>query len=409
MLIAYPGLHYFKIYPSPQMMGTILVFTCLFIFIIGASNRIKILGLITFGCIFITHPISPAIAAIFVVSLYIVKLPLNRPKFSLKRISVIGMALVLFLIIALTTSFRRVMELSLNRLEKLFSSNAISGLIDILSNPHFLYREIYFLNQLVYIIYFITALIMILFIVKIGVKSQKGFKMRILSILRIIGRKRLYALITAFLFIVFGIVLYIITSLQDLIERSLTFFILVISIFIISILMEHMPRTNMRSKGKESEKPSLHIKQKSKRTVIIFIVIWVVPVSLVFPTVAYSIGVYNSTPPSEDSGLTFLSDNVPLDNKNISISFLSQMAMYLEPPIEVSLPPGELFDNKGLENQTDIVVLRSIGYYYFAMRVDLSLDDNRWISYKDEVNNSFIFNKIYSNPSFEVYIRDRNE
>jgi len=55
--------------------------------------------------------------------------------------------------------------------------------------------------------------------------------------------------------------------------------------------------------------------------------------------------------------------------------------------------------------QPDLVVFRSTGYYYAAMRYDLSFEDNRYSEYLDFVNSNK-YDRIYSSSTFEIYSRN---
>jgi hypothetical protein len=63
---------------------------------------------------------------------------------------------------------------------------------------------------------------------------------------------------------------------------------------------------------------------------------------------------------------------------------------------------------------SDVVVLRVNSYFFFAMRYDLSFEQNRYtaleerlsdVRYSSALNAPILYNKIYSNEKFEIYVR----
>jgi hypothetical protein len=51
-----------------------------------------------------------------------------------------------------------------------------------------------------------------------------------------------------------------------------------------------------------------------------------------------------------------------------------------------------------------VVVFRKSGYYYSAMRIDLSFERNRYTEYKDKIE-AEQYDRVYSSPTFEVYLK----
>jgi hypothetical protein len=126
--------------------------------------------------------------------------------------------------------------------------------------------------------------------------------------------------------------------------------------------------------------------------------------ALTFPVVAYSIDAYSSFPKSEEAGLRFLVERGALDGKKVATTSVSQLALY-----DRSLLEGAAFvemNERGgydlVETAPDLVAFRSTGYYYSAMRFDLSFEDNRY-NRELELIESSDYKKVYDSPTFKIY------
>ena len=100
-------------------------------------------------------------------------------------------------------------------------------------------------------------------------------------------------------------------------------------------------------------------------------------------------------------GLEFLASEEPLEGKTVVGSTLHQLSFY--PQADLEQTGFFRFDSaQGLE--PDVVVFRKSGYYYSAMRIDLSFERNRYTEYKDKIE-AEQYDRVYSSPTFEVYLK----
>jgi len=215
---------------------------------------------------------------------------------------------------------------------------------------------------------------------------KKNIRARFSDSIHKIGYKNAVVIITAFVYIAFTIVLVMISHAFVLIERGLSFFILLISLYIASnIYFFESP-----FKKKECE-------LKVKKYISVGGVACLLLVVITFPIISYSIDAYNSYPPSEESGLEFLSTSVFLVNKTLYMGSPGQLNAY------VSSTPN-LTIRRMSSKQLDIVVLRQSAYYYYSLRLDCSFEDNAYTRFENGITHNNTYDKIYTNPTFGIYV-----
>ncbi|MEJ2242287.1 MAG: hypothetical protein P8Y18_09110, partial [Candidatus Bathyarchaeota archaeon] len=180
-----------------------------------------------------------------------------------------------------------------------------------------------------------------------------------------------------------GFLLFLSSGERFLLGRGLLYFIFFGSIVFASYLVNY--------------------RQISKKIRTTFVIVLVISLFCSFPVISYSKEAYNSFTPSTGSGLTFLTSNIDLPNKSISMGADQQLAAYLDltknytfvgfPPNLTSHPP-------------DVIVMRLNTYYVIAMRYDLSFTNNSYTILEQQLNtnSSLTYNKVYSNPRFQIYL-----
>jgi hypothetical protein len=129
--------------------------------------------------------------------------------------------------------------------------------------------------------------------------------------------------------------------------------------------------------------------------------------TLSFPVIAYSIDSYSNIPQSEEDGLKFLVEKGSLEGETVFGTNMVQLALYAPPSFYKTR--FESFNRKGLwdlsEIKADMFAFRNTGYYYAAMRIDRSFENNRFNEYLAEIENAG-YHRIYSSPTFNVYSVD---
>ena len=128
-------------------------------------------------------------------------------------------------------------------------------------------------------------------------------------------------------------------------------------------------------------------------------------VVLTYPVVSYSIDAYTSFPQSENRGLQYLTSNVPLDNKLISIGAAGQLSSYTKPPTNYKF----VYSTFNISNiRPDIIIFRNSYYFYISMRFDLSFENNTYTKLFKEINSSELYNKIYVSETVDIFIRNKD-
>jgi len=167
---------------------------------------------------------------------------------------------------------------------------------------------------------------------------------------------------------------------HDLAERSLTFVILNLSCLIASAGIGLLSNKRMKS----------------------ILLLFVMFLTLSYPVVAYSIDAYTGFPESEGNGLKFLANEADTAHKKtVILAGSAHLALYSPHSII------EKYVSKDTITKADFVAFRSTGYYYRAMRFDLSFNDNLYTEYLELVKNDDTFNNIYMNPTTEIFGKNR--
>lgn len=386
MLIAIPGLHYIEMHPSPHAVASLLMLTALLLLARRGATAKIIAVVAIIAIIIISHPLTPPILSIFLAAALLTTIGYSR-RFGRTQVALAGM-----LIFCLGGWFvwyvfypagpweeRLGGFLDLVRmLWELESSRAI-----VLGEP-FMYGNIHNLNIAIYCLYAAAAVVGIGYIGARTYSQEKSIKNLVSKLGGLHPGEAFMALSVPLL-----LVLTFLLAEQNpvLVERGLTFVILALSCIIASVIVRSYPFRIIR-----------------KRIVHSVVIIGVLFLTLSSPIVAYSIDAFNSFPVSEGAGLEFLATEVPLQEKLMAIYGAHQLVLYAESSLSERCgylsPPGEPVDFAKIK--PDLMVFRRTGYYYAAMRRDLSFEDNRYIEYRAWVESNK-YDKIYSSPTFEVY------
>ena len=400
MLLALPALHYIEPHVSPFAMGTVLLLASLVLLTYkGAKATVSSLLLIV--AVTLTHPISPIFLGIYLsvallvsllsrvnsVKLYtgsfFANLFLNiKPKVSPIRRKAFRLTILLLFLCALwfywtiyqaSPNYVGVEAPVSNVLDLTFLTNLMHVFEWTASGQGFIYPQISQLSLFVYAIFLVSTITI--------------FMVNLFNFLRRRGRveQSIPTLLTLTLTAIgSGVMSYLLFSSSGerfLLGRGLIFFLLMGSICIATYLT------------------GTTIKKSNLKTAIAFI--FVIFLVCTFPIISYSKEAYNTFTPSAESGLIFLSQNIDLSQKTLSMTGDQQLASYANlskglnlvgfPP-NLSQPPG-------------IIVLRVNSYYLLAMRYDLSLTQNTYTELCANLTENQLYDKVYSNAKFEIYIR----
>jgi hypothetical protein len=247
-----------------------------------------------------------------------------------------------------------------------------------LSGTRFVYSDIYNLNKGIYFLYAAVAALAILYIFARTYLEKRSVGKWICGLG---GLNRIEALLALSVLPLLLLSFLLAENAHDLIEIGLTYIILALSGVIASVV--------------------LRARLVSKKAAPYLIMIGALILTLSFPVVAYSIDAYSSYPRSEEKGLEFLASEEPLEGKTVVGSTLHQLSFYPQANLEQS----EFFSFDSAQGvEPDVVVFRKSGYYYSAMRINLSFERNRYTEYKDKIETEQ-YDRVYSSPTFEVYLK----
>jgi hypothetical protein len=385
MLIAIPGLHYLQLHASPHTIGALLMLTALLLLIQrGAATRIIALAVILILIIIITHPTTPLLLAIFLAAALLIGIVYSR------RISGAQVALAALLIICFAgwfiwNSFYPSQGMSAATIYEGMMPDGFSVGTGYLSGTRFVYSDIYNLNKGIYFLYAAVAALAILYIFARTYLEKRSVGKWICGLG---GLNRIEALLALSVLPLLLLSFLLAENAHDLIETGLTYIILSLAVIIASVIVR-----------------SYWI---NRRTAASFLMAGVLFLTLSFPIVAYSIDAYSSVPRSEEAGLSFLAAEGDLGGKTVTGWNLKQLALYSQPyPNQTQFVLLYSVNSQNLDEvKPDVVVFRNTGYYYAAMRNDLSFEDNSYTRLLAAVESSR-YDRIYSSPTFEVYLKDR--
>jgi len=379
MLLGIPGLHYVLFHPSPRTVGLLLMMTTLLL-LTRPGVAPKVMAVVIFPAILLSHAISPIILVIFIVAAVFANYFFGGSK---RQLVVTGAILAVGFAGWLLLNFEDISGSLLG----LFSGDLWERARfwpENLFAPQFIYSGIYYLNIGVYGLFAAGAIATVGYVAARAYAEERSIKNWL---------RRVFRLNRGEAIMVFSVILLSVATLMlasrstTFIERGLTFIILALSCLIASVIL--------RSTG-------LKIGKRIGLSVLILLLV----LTLSFPVVAYSIHAYDSFPPSEQAGLEFTAEHIPLEGKAVATTNLPQLTLFTDPPPEklrfiqyILFPDPTVL----IEKQPDIIIFRSTAYFNAAMRWDLSFEENRFITYRAMVDDDSQYHRVYSSPTFEIY------
>jgi hypothetical protein len=366
-LIGVGLMYHVSVHHSPQVVGTVLM---LFSIMLVLKRRYAVAAVIGLALLPVTHIISFALFLVFLLTylLYERYAPMLSSKLDLgmlreRRTIMVVAALISGMALA-AILFRSYISTSLSRF-------SIAGM------PSFVWDNMVgvpWFKQITSIQYLAMFAIMAHFAVKFILKARDQDDGLIKRIFRMDPRMSI-AFTFAWLCLAAGLFIGMMGNSSVLIERGVTFFILFSALFIIA---RQADLSDVRTL----------LSRRSGKVVAIVIVL----AFMTYPLGSYAIDAYNSFPSSEGAGLAFLADDIRISNATIDMSSPGQLNAYIEPGSNVSI--GSL--------NSDYIVWRLHAEYKDRLH-----DSNATMLKFDALDHNSSYNKIYSNPSFEVYVRTR--
>jgi hypothetical protein len=373
-LLAISSLHYVKLHPSPQSVGTMLVLAAM-VLAVGKEKSQKIVGGFLFLLTFFIHPISPLLFLIFAGSVISLEIFCRRSSLTRKKLSVL-VFIGLFLLVSLTM-FSSLGETLVKELSKVGSlilgtKNVSLGIFG------FAYSSIFILNLLIYLCIGLAALYFLVNLIRKASLHQVCSE-----------KKGITLVVAAAFYAIFGGFLGILENSPTLLERGLSFSVLMATAFIVYVTLSSSHALSLNCKRMSS----LH-----------WISVLFVFLAVTYPVVAYSTESYNSFPFSERAGLAFIVRTELIQSRSVAMPYYNQLVTYNVDGSSTKFFPlhGRYildFDSK----QPDVFVYRTTGYYNAVLRWDRSFEQNRYVKYEINLQS---YNLIYVSPSVRIFLRN---
>jgi len=401
-LFMIPGMHYVILQPAPSTYGLMLFISSL-ICLSFDSRAATIMVVVFSSMLIISHPVYALLLLLFLLAALIVghfrhdlKLHLSIRSFTCTAIFFILWES--FSVAAQDSVFARLGSFSvLNLLSSLFGQGQATSVgVSVFAN-------IDLLAKVVYLIYFLSATIFLaILLFKSKPDTGKIFH----------GGKRLLQHFTANqIWVISGVLIagltgvYLYARTPDEAERSVFLFILLCSSLVASGISTFVG-------GSEQRVGPLHINgQRRKKVIAILSIALFSSLTLLYPVVSYSVDSYSNFPTAEETGLKFLS--AKYQNQNLLILVAEgQFLLYCQSfhlvgndPWVYAKSPEQIQDAITKEiSASDIIVLRKTAFFYSAIKLDHSFDDNRFIL-TEQALESNLTNNVYSTPSLNIYVR----
>jgi hypothetical protein len=406
LLLTLPALHYFEPHVSPFSTGTILVLVS-FILLTFRNRFSLILSFSTVVLLTLTHPISPMSLGVYILSYIVVGFVFRFQNGTSKFFSRSFLLSFLFFLGIVWFSWTIFYAMTIyygleSALFNFFNFGFFASLLEVSSftvgAQSFIVPEIHQISLLIYGIFLIFSIMPML---EYSLRALGRFNPESTSFSLF---DKMGLSFTAIVSAAMGFFLFLSSGERFLLGRGLLYFIFMASMVVATYFV---------SRGKFSG----NLKKIVAFGLIIFLF-------FSFPVLSYSKEAYNSFTPSADSGLRFLTSNVELNNKTISMGVDQQLAGYADltqtiipvnfpPNLNFSLSDVNIDENATLEEiletvkklSPDIVVMSINSYYVISMRYDLNYTDNSYLDLQNDLETNILYNNVYSNPRFETYVR----
>jgi len=399
-----------EVHVSPHSLGTLLVLVSAIFLVTCRDRKSKIIGLLLSFVVITVHPISPLILLIFMIVPYIANVFVHNVKLPSLRSGILAILATLcgwfgWALFHTTTTETGIAE-SIYRIVTLKFATQLEMIgMAATHTREYVFPEISLLSTIVLYSYLIIPLIFFCYAI-IGLDLRKGIKKLFLQIGERLRYERLLMLSIAFLCVILSIA-SVFSGVEVgerafyLWERSFFYFILAVSAYVASNVL--IKRVHSSRKRKWTYAKALTIS-------------WLIFLALAYPITHTQSEAYQIYPPSEDTGMRFLQSRVPLSSKTLSMFLPNQFASYADPETRFTYQTTDdrmkLLSELSLNNRSsplpDIMVFRRSEYFYVSYEYDKSFENNRYIRAITWIEGSCEFNKIYSSPTFEVYVESSN-
>jgi len=391
-----------EVHISPHSLGTLLVLVSAILLVTFRNKKSKIIGLLLTFTLITIHPISPLILLIFIVAPYIIKMFVRNVKIRCFRSGILATLCGWFgwaFFYATPTgttiaqSIYNIVTLNFAMQVEMIGRKATHTAV-------YVFPEISVLTKILFYSYLIIPLIFFGYVI-IGLDLKQGIKKVFLQIGERLRYEKLLMLSIAFLCLTFSFA-FVFSGVEVaerafyLWERAFFYFILALSAYIGSNILTKRIRP-------------LH--QKKWIYAKVFMISWFIFVASTYPIINYVDEAFQSYPPSEGIGMSFLQSRAQLNGKTLSMFMTNQLASYVDPEshfnCQSSIERIQFLSELPLDNRSstpDVIVFRRTEYFYVSEVYDKAFENNRYTQASTWIEWSYEFNKIYSSPTFEVYV-----
>jgi hypothetical protein len=386
------GLYYVEHQMAPQTVGVVLVLTSVLL-LYHPDPKGKILSLLPILVLVGTHPISPMLLAIFMVAPLVARrLTHERSAYGAPRVYYLILLIVAWLGWAFSHAITRgaipISEALYRMLRFALSVDASHAVLPAQTLfPLIGYLRTYFLYgyATVYLVFFLTFL---------NLSLITSIPKVLRQLITALGTKRILLISASVLFLLAAFALRTSTLAAgiNLVQRSLLYFYLCISIFIASSLTRAIDKNHSRV----------------GLLLIVLVGCWVGSTAFAYPVASYYPVAYSSVPYSQVAGIGFLNHST-LESRRVFSYRPDDLALVTRAE---SIQIVWLPDNRSVqslhqfvESSVDIVIIQHDQYYAYADQ-DLSLTDNTYTRMDRALIESTAMNKVYSNPSCDILLRN---
>ena len=391
IMAAMPTLHFIEPHVSPFSMGTILVFGLL-LALSMVAGKAKLVFFILALAVTLTHPISPLSLGVFIICIAIIEV-LNKIRYLGKMEDIfrnitsrVSLETVSFLVVAWfawTISWASVVYkgvwYSIYRVVTLQFMKYFEKAVKFTTKQGFIYGYINNIELTVYGLLMVFPAISILMNLRRWISKENERSVNHIEVL--------FALSSA-AFAVFSYALFLSSGDHHLLGRGLIFFAIMGAVNMALTLMPSHKR---------------HANQKLGGLICLALVLFFYST---FPLVSYSKEAYNTYTPSQKAGFTFIAKYADTVTKNFSASSDQQLMGFIDARksfvtrTTIDFPPNMTII------QPDYIALHSYAYFVYAMRYDMSFQNNTYTRIQAILYDSVAYDRVYSNVKFELYYKN---
>ena len=392
--LAIIGLYYVEIQVSPQSIGVMLVLTTVSLLYRGDAKS-KIGSILPILVLIPTHPVHPLLLTVFLIAPAISQ----RLTHTSSRYVPFGVSYTLLVAAGWLAwaLFHSVTVGAMPFVHTIYKVAAFSFAVDPMEavNPtKTLFPLFEFLRT--YILYSYAAVLFAFTLTNLNLNRIRSIKGTYRHLTRAPGLKRVMIFTFIILFFLLAYVLRTSTGEGgvNLVQRAIFYLFLSVCMFIASSFIGSIDKAASRS---------------LKLLLVIVIGCWIATTAFVYPLASYSHTSYSAIPYSEGAGIEFLG-RITLDSKSV-FTYRPKDFVLTTRTGELNLIKLSEEKNKLPENLEEIVE-RSIdvavfqrGLYYYSSNQDLSFEDNAYTRVYDAVSQSRVMNKVYTNPSYDIFMK----